>query len=291
MAKCARSRRAAAWRKPESALTDYDYSLRSQTYFMSFTPDDNARSRKLAEEGLARFPNSRAAQDQTGLDLSCTETDIFRAIRELPRNAEIAYKLGREAEEAKNKSRFLIFQSRKLMSQPMLGTARILIVQSGSRGRGRDVAHMTLSCRAGLAFYVAKLASWTKAIELGFVGGGARFYKNHFELKINLAWALLPRRPHMKRRFKLIKGGEASTHGDGSWSSMPALGRIDEARAAAAEWLKNRAPIRSCTESCCADPRADEAEISRRPAQGSACPNTAERREPLDRRNAPHGIT
>jgi adenylate cyclase len=49
---------AAAWRKQESALTDYDYYLRSMTYFMRYTPDDNLRSRTIAEEGLQRFPDS-----------------------------------------------------------------------------------------------------------------------------------------------------------------------------------------------------------------------------------------
>ena len=76
---------AAAWRKPESALTDYDYYLRSQTYFMRFTPDDNVRSRKLAEEGLARFPNSPLLKIRLAWTYM-TEADTYRAVRELPRN-------------------------------------------------------------------------------------------------------------------------------------------------------------------------------------------------------------
>ena len=56
--KVRKAEEAAAWRKPESALTDYDWYLRSQTYFMRYTPEDNLRSRKIAEDGLARFPDS-----------------------------------------------------------------------------------------------------------------------------------------------------------------------------------------------------------------------------------------
>ena len=45
------------------------------------------------------------------------------------------------------------------------------------------------------------------------------------------------------------------------------LGRLDEARAAAAEWLKTGLSF-DPDGILPADPRADEAEVSRRPAQG-----------------------
>ncbi len=106
--KVRKTEEAAAWRKPESDLTDYDYYLRSQTYFMRFTPDDNVRSRKLAEEGLARFPNSPLLKIRLAWTYM-TEVDTFGPLENCRETAETAYKLGREAEEAKNKSRFLIY--------------------------------------------------------------------------------------------------------------------------------------------------------------------------------------
>ena len=51
----------AAWRKPESAFTDYDYYLRSQTYFLRYTPDDNLRARKILEEGTCALPRFAAS--------------------------------------------------------------------------------------------------------------------------------------------------------------------------------------------------------------------------------------
>jgi adenylate cyclase len=82
--KVRKAEEAAAWRKAESALSDYDYYLRSMTYFMRYTLEDNLRSRKIAEEGLARFPDS-APQEQTCLDVSFRKRQ-FRTVRELPGN-------------------------------------------------------------------------------------------------------------------------------------------------------------------------------------------------------------
>jgi adenylate cyclase len=67
---------AAAWRKPEAALTDYDYYLRSQTYFLRYTPDDNQRARKIAEEGLTRFPDSALLKIELAWTYM-TEVDTF----------------------------------------------------------------------------------------------------------------------------------------------------------------------------------------------------------------------
>ena len=65
---------------------------------------------------MKRFPNSATAQDQTRLELSCRRATPFGPFENCHDTIEIAYKLGREAEEAKNKSRYEIYQTRKLMA-------------------------------------------------------------------------------------------------------------------------------------------------------------------------------
>ena len=74
----------AAWRKPESELTEWDYALRSQSEALKFTVDNNLRGRKIAEEGLKRFPDSAQSQGQTRLELSSGKRRL-RTVRELPR--------------------------------------------------------------------------------------------------------------------------------------------------------------------------------------------------------------
>jgi adenylate cyclase len=106
---------AAAWRKAEAALTDYDYYLRSMTYYMRYTRDDNRRSRKISEEGLARFPDSALLKIRLAWTY-VVENNVFGPLENCRTTSDIAYKLGREAEEAKNKSRFLIYQNLKLMA-------------------------------------------------------------------------------------------------------------------------------------------------------------------------------
>ena len=113
--KMRKAEEAAAWRKAEAALTDYDYYLRSMTYYMRYTRDDNRRSRKISEEGLARFPDSALLKIRLAWTY-VVENNVFGPLENCRTTSDIAYKLGREAEEAKNKSRFLIYQNLKLMA-------------------------------------------------------------------------------------------------------------------------------------------------------------------------------
>jgi TolB-like protein len=50
---------AAAWRKPESALTDYDYVLRSAIYSQKWTLDDNCGRESSWKRGWRVFPTQR----------------------------------------------------------------------------------------------------------------------------------------------------------------------------------------------------------------------------------------
>jgi adenylate cyclase len=231
---------AAAWRKPESALADYDYYLRSQTYFMRFTPDDNVRSRKLAEERLARFPNSPLLKIRLAWTYM-TEADTFGPFENCRETAETAYKLGREAEEAKNKSRFLIYQSRKLMARAYAWHGADFDRSAQEAEAAVEMSPYDAELRGSSAFYVANAGKSDEAIEWASWAVAHDSQKNPFA-KGNLAWALYLAGRN-EEALKAIKGGESF-----SMATLAAiyahLDRIDEAKTTIAEWLKP-APIRS----------------------------------------------
>src|SRR5277367_623340 len=178
---------AAAWRKPESTLTDYDYYLRSQTYFMRFTSDDNIRSRKIAEEGLARFPDSPLLKIRLAWTY-ITEVDVYGPFENCRETAEMAYKLGREAEEAKNKSRFLIYQSRKLMARAYAWHGANFDRSAQEAEAAVEMSPYDAELRGSSAFYVANAGKLNEAIEWASWAVAHDVQKNPFA-KGNLAWA------------------------------------------------------------------------------------------------------
>jgi len=224
----------ASWRKPESDLTEYDYYLRSMTYIMKLTYDNALRARKIAEEGLKRFPDSALIKLRLAWSY-LIESDGFGSFENCRDTIGIAYKLGREVEEAKNKSRFEIYQTRRFM-------AKAYAWHGEEFDRSVDEAEATIEMapndvleRATLAFYVANAGQFDKA--LGWVSWAvAHDYQDYFWVKGNTAWTY-----YLAGRYddalQALRGGEA-TH---PWPLMVIyvrLGRLDDAKAAAAEWLK-----------------------------------------------------
>jgi adenylate cyclase len=224
----------AAWRKPESALTEGDYALRAWAYGLKGNFDDNIRARKIFEEGLKRFPDSASLK----LGLAWTyllESDEFGCYENYRETIEIAYRLGREVEEAKNKSRSEIYDTRFFM-------AKAYAWHGEHFDRAIDEAEAAIatnpydaSDRAQLSFYLANAGQYDKALE--WVSWAvAHDYQDFFWVKANTAWTY-----YLAGRYEdalqVLKGVEA-TH---SWPVMMIyvqLGRFDEAKAAAAEWLK-----------------------------------------------------
>jgi adenylate cyclase len=236
---------AAAWRKPESALTDYDYYLRSQTYFMRFTPDDNLRSRKIAEEGLARFPDSPLLKIRLAWTYM-VEADTFGPFENCHESTEIAYKLGREAEEAKSKSRFLIYQIRKLMAHAYAWHGADLDRSVQEAEATVEMSPYDTELRVSSAFYAANAGKLDEAIEWASWAVAHDSQKNPFA-KGNLAWALYLAGRN-EDALKAIKGGESF-----AMATLAAiyvrLNRIDEATTTVADWLKTGSHS-IVTESC-----------------------------------------
>ena len=225
----------AAWRKPESELTEWDYNLRTSISMGKGTLEGLQQARKIAEDGLKRFPNS------TVLKLSIAwsylyESDFVGCFENYHETIEIAYKFGREAEEAKNKSRFEIYQVRRFM-------AKAYAWHNEEFDHAIDEAEATIDMnpndpadRAQLAFFLANAGQFDKA--LAWVSWAVEHnYRDDFWVKANTAWT-----DYLAGRYEdalqVLKGVEA-TH---PWPLMmiyAQLGRLDEARAAAAGWLKD----------------------------------------------------
>jgi adenylate cyclase len=65
-----------AWRKPDSDLTEVDYSFRVQSLLTTETHEGLARVWQVAEEGLARFPDSPALKLHMANALLLEQTDL-----------------------------------------------------------------------------------------------------------------------------------------------------------------------------------------------------------------------
>jgi adenylate cyclase len=235
----------AAWRKPEGALTDYDYYIRAQTYYLRYTPDDNLRARKITEEGLARFPDSPLLK----IKLAWTymiENNGFGPFENCRETAEIAYKYGREAEDAKNKSRFLIWMSRRLMSNAYAWHGADFDRSLLEAEAAIDMAPYDTELRTSTSVYVANAGRVDEAIEWASWAVAHNFQKSPYA-KGNLAWAYYLA-GRADEALEAIKGVESA--------NLPALaviyarlGRLEEAKAAVADWLKT-GPHSILTESC-----------------------------------------
>jgi TolB-like protein len=235
---------AVAWRKQESALTDYDYYLRSMTYFMRYGVEDNLRSRKIAEDGLARFPNSPLLKNRLAWTY-VVESDNYGPFENCRETMGVAYKLGREAEDANSKSRFLIYQNLKLMAQ--------VYEWRGEFDRSIPQAEAAVAMspydaelRASLAPFIANAGKLDEALEW-LSWAQAHDEQKNAGVKINLAWT-----HYLAGRYdeaaKTIKGYETGAP-DVAAAAYAYLGRLDEARAVVADWRKT-GPFSIATASC-----------------------------------------
>ena len=65
---------------------------------------------------LASLPQFRATQEHARLDVHRGNVETYGPFENCRDTNDIAYKLGRETEDAENKSQFLIYQNLKLMA-------------------------------------------------------------------------------------------------------------------------------------------------------------------------------
>lgn len=224
----------AAWRKPDAELSEWDYNLRAATYALKFTFENNLRGRAIAEEGLKRFPDSALLKVRLAWSY-LLESDAFGPFENCRDTIEVAYKLGREAEESENKSRYEVYQTRKLM-------AHAYAWHGAEFDRAIDETEAVIEMnpndatdRATSAFYLANAGQFDKAQD--WVSWAvAHNYQDYFWVKSNTAWTYYLAGRYQEA-LEALKGAEA-TH---PWPLMIIyvnLGRVDEAKAVTAEYLK-----------------------------------------------------
>jgi len=242
--KVRKAEEAAAWRKADSALTDYDYYLRSMTYYMRYTTDDNQRARKIAEDGLLRFPASPLLKNRLAWTY-IVENNVFGPFENCRAVADIAYRLGRDAEAADTKSRFLIYQNLKLMTH--------LYGWHGEFDRSVQQAESAVAMspydaelRGGLAGFIASAGKFDEAVEW------ASWARAHDEQKNNDATLALAWTNYLAgnadEAVKFMKGVERLAP-DIAAAAFAHLGRLDEARAIVTDWRKT-GPFSIATASC-----------------------------------------
>jgi tetratricopeptide (TPR) repeat protein len=92
-----------AWAKPDRSLAEQDYVHRGEQFALRFTPEAHEKARQILQEGLARFPDSAR--------LRLSLAFLYRYAAETgpgdrEQNLEAACRLGREVEQAPQKTRY-----------------------------------------------------------------------------------------------------------------------------------------------------------------------------------------
>jgi tetratricopeptide (TPR) repeat protein len=105
-----------AWRKPDRDLTDYDFSLRASSNYAPESREGLARVRQIAEEGLARFPDSPALNLHVANALQLEQLDLG-PFPDCHEKFALAWKYASEADKSKTKSRAVEFFDHVVMSK------------------------------------------------------------------------------------------------------------------------------------------------------------------------------
>ena len=157
------------------ALTDYDYYLRASSYHeqvhvatttLRATKDRGGRARAVSQID--------EPQDRSRLDL-LTRERLLRMLRELSRPLEIAYRLGREAEEAEEQVAKSDLRDPKTHGSGLCVAWRgIRSLDRRGRSHGRDEPLSMRQRGRAMPFYSPTRASSTRRMEWVVVGRRAR---------------------------------------------------------------------------------------------------------------------
>jgi adenylate cyclase len=225
----------AAWRKPESALTDYDYYLRSQTFFLRYTPDDNLRARKILEDGLARFPDSPLLRIRLAWTYNIDNV-LYVPFENCHESAETAYRLGHEAEDAKNKSRFIIYSTRYLMVDGYAWYGENFDRSIQEAEAAAEMSPYDAGAKGVLAYRLVNAGKLDEAIEWASWALAHDVQKSPFP-RNNLAWAyyVAGRYEEALEIFKPLGDSYNPAQGAVHYASVA---RLDEAKAEVDAYLK-----------------------------------------------------
>ena len=236
-----------ASRKPDRDLTDYDYWRRAAEHLLEDTRESLARTRQIAEEGLARFPSSPALNLLMAWTFIAEQTDLG-PFADCHEKFALAWKYANEADKTRSKSRRQEFYHHFVM-------AFLYTLYAGDFDRSVveaeaaiEMAPNEAGTRAALASYLSDAGRHEQAIE--WASMALRLEHNAASamyLHPNAAWTLY-NAGRYDEAFEMIKGSEGFAP-DYAAVMYLRVGRVDEARAIIADWVKKGA-FSIATESC-----------------------------------------
>jgi adenylate cyclase len=221
--------------------------MRARAHIAPDTRESLARARQVAEEGLARFPGSPALNLLMATAFLQEQTDLG-PFADCHEKFALAWKYAGEADKTKNKTRSLAYYHHMVM-------AKLYTLYAGDFDRSVEEAEATIEMGPNEVVARSSLSDW-----LSFAGrhdqaiewASAALQQEHnaafaMFLKPNLAWVL-----YFAGRYdealETIKGSEMAAP-DIAAAAYVRVGRVDEARAIIADWLK-QGPFSIATESC-----------------------------------------
>jgi adenylate cyclase len=225
-----------AWRKPNRDLTDFDYVLRSMTHIRQDSREGYAQAYEILQDGLARFPDSPAVKLRLAFAYVSEQLGLG-PFADCHEKFAVAWRYANEADKAKNTSRYLTLMSHLLMARLYQLYAEDFDRSVSEAEAAVEMAPNDAQMRSGVAGHLAHAGRFDEAIEWAsqalaqpHSSAFARYYK------ANLAWVL-----YLAGRY-----GEAIENVKGSETVFPDItaaiyvraGRVDEARATIADWLK-----------------------------------------------------
>jgi TolB-like protein len=228
-----------AWRKQDRDLTEYDYFLRARSHYTPETREGLARARQVAEEGLARFPDSPALNLQIANALQAEQLD-FGPFPDCHEKFALAWKYASAANKSKSNSRLVEFFDHVVMAKVYSLHAKDFDRSVEEAEAAMEIAPNDTMNRSGLSTFVSAAGKIDLAIEWGTEAlGQAHNAAFSRYLKSNLAWDLYAAGRY-DEALETIKGDEMASP-DVAVAIYTHLGRLDEARSIVADWQKQTA--------------------------------------------------
>jgi adenylate cyclase len=236
-----------AWRKPDSDLTEVDYSFRAQSLYTTETHEGLAHLRQVAEEGLARFPDSPALKLHMANALLLEQTDLG-PFPDCHEKFALAWKYASEADKSKSKSRSVERFDHEVM-------AKLYALHAGDFDRSVEEAEAAIEIapndaviRASLSTFLSSAGRIDQAIEWAsealrqdHSAAFARFLKPVLAADLYFAG-------RNDEALENMRGNEM-VEPDVAAAINIRLGRVEEARSLIADWLKI-GPFSITTELC-----------------------------------------
>jgi tetratricopeptide (TPR) repeat protein len=198
------------------------------------------------EGGLARFPDSPLLKTRLAWTYNIDNV-LYGPFENCHESAETAYRLGREAEDAKNKSRFIIYSIRYLMVDGYAWYGENFDRSIQEAEAAAEMSPYDAAAKGILAYRLVNAGKLDEAIEWASWALAHDVQKSPFP-RNNLAWAYYAagRYEEALEIFKPLGDSYNPAQGAVHYASV---GRLDEAKAEVATYLKTgRHSI--ATESC-----------------------------------------